>query len=207
MNVKYSKEQKEKARMLRLRGFSIPEIERELNIPRATVWRFVKDCNLSSFAKERIALRRGRNKELALKRREDANKFVEKLFKKEFSRREKLLLLFGLYWGEGTKKELALINSDPAMIKTFIYLLSELGVVKNRIKISIRLHDGQNVEMAKTFWLKYLNLDESSLVGVYIIPTGRKTKLYHGMCRVAVAKSIKEFLILKTALDELRDML
>ena len=42
-----------------------------------------------------------------------------------------------LYWGEGTKRELNIINGDPGMMRVFISCLRSMGVNENDITIGL----------------------------------------------------------------------
>src|SRR3989344_5497463 len=53
--------------------------------------------------------------------------------------KERLLILSSLYWGEGNKAELNLINSDPNLVRVIVMCLKDLGIQQNELKISLRL--------------------------------------------------------------------
>ena len=74
---------------------------------------------------------------LLLKRKQGGSKFksenlwnesqnnAQKIIKK-LELRDKIFLLVGIYWGEGTKRELNIINSDPVLLLAFINFIKDL---------------------------------------------------------------------------------
>jgi len=57
------------------------------------------------------------------------------------SEKEKLIFLTALYWGEGSKGDFGLSNSDPDLIKVVVKGLKEVFNINNdRLRISIRTY-------------------------------------------------------------------
>tara|TARA_B100000508_G_scaffold60333_1_gene47292 strand:- start:330756 stop:331400 length:645 start_codon:yes stop_codon:yes gene_type:complete len=202
---KYSAETIQNIIQLRKSGKSIPEIESLTNVPRATVWRYTKDVILNDHASARIKKRRGLSTERASKRKVEAQKAAKRILGTSLSKKEKYLLLLGLYWGEGTKRELSFINSDSYMLKVFVELLKDLGISSNRFIVTIRVHENIDKQKAAKFWLNVLNLPKSNLHSIYIIPAGNKSNLEYGMCRVRVKKNIEEFLLIMEGIENLKN--
>lgn len=205
--LKYSKKIIQEIIKLRKAGRSIPEIETITKVPRATVWRYTKDLNLNKNALKRIKKRKGRSKEKSLERRLLSKKAAKNLLKESLSKKERFILLLGLYWGEGTKRELSFINSDPKMLKSFIVLLRDMGITSDRIVLTIRLHEGVDKKEAVNFWLSTLGFSKKHLQSVYVIPAGNKSNLEYGMCRVRVKKNIDEFLLIMSGIEKIGEML
>ena len=105
------------------------------------------------------------------------------------SDRDKLLVLAALYWGEGNKTQLNLINSDPALIHVFVTCLKALGVRVSDLRISARIFSDMDREGVLKFWSTITSVPVSEFRGVEIIHGKEKGKLKYGMCRVRVKKS------------------
>ena len=112
-----------------------------------------------------------------------------------------MLVLSCIYWGEGNKTELNLINSDPSMIKVVINCLKELGVKDDELKISLRLFENINKKEAISFWTDILNLPCNTIQKINIISGKKIGKLKYGMCRLRVKKGGKYFKLLMSMID------
>ena len=68
----------------------------------------------------------------------------------------------GLFWGEGTKRNLhavRLCNSDPALIKRFLYFLTKIYKIdKRKLKFQLQTYDDLDVDELILFWTKYLSV-------------------------------------------------
>jgi hypothetical protein len=118
----------------------------------------------------------------------------------EISQRDYLFLLLGLYWGEGTKKDFTIINSDPFLLQTFVYCLKTLGISKDRLSLSLRVHSEISVKEAKAYWARTLGLSLKPIERIEVIEGKKKGKLRHGMCRVRVKSGIRDRLLIQTAI-------
>ncbi len=121
------------------------------------------------------------------------------------SREQRLLLLLGIYWGEGNKRELNLINSDPALIKTFLSCLYDMGMKKEELRITLRLYDGIDKEKSRRFWAKLLSIRIKDIRNINTIQGNKIGKLKYGMCRVRVAKSAPYFKLIMSLLSEIKE--
>ena len=113
--------------------------------------------------------------------------------------------MIGIYWGEGTKRELNIINSDPILLRAFLEFVKEIGVTKDRIKASVRVYENINQNHAINYWSNILNLDKKQFYKVEIIEGNKKGKLEFGMCRLRVEKSSKEFKLLMSLINVVKD--
>lgn len=184
----------------RKQGKSIPEISKELHISKTTVQRYVQSVRVTGKNLRRLKERQGGSKERAAALRENIMLEVAQHIG-SLSVRDRQMLLFGLYWGEGTKRDFGLINSDPKLIQTFIASLSTLGITKSRLSLSIRVHEGINIAETKSYWSKVTAIPESRINFVEIIQGNKKGKLPYGMCRVRVTNGIRERLYVQLAID------
>lgn len=185
---------------LRKLGKSIPEISRETGTPVTTVQRHIKGVQVPIEFQTILREKQGGSKDRAKALRENtAAKAIELVGK--MSRREYLFLLIGLYWGEGTKGDFSVVNSDPLLIRTLIRCLEAFGISKDRLGISLRVHKGISIPQAKKFWIQTTGLPMHLIGRVEVIEEGKKKgKLLHGMCRIRVKSGIRDRLLIQSAI-------
>lgn len=183
-----SLEKIKKIKLLRERGMSIKEIAKSTKSSVATISKYTKGVKITKEGQDRLLKRRFPTKTISEETWNEtlliANKLIGKL-----SNRDKFLIAISLYWGEGTKKELNLINGDPNMIKFFLNAILRLGIKKDDIKINIRYYSNQDQESITKFWLSFLNLNKDNLTGYEKVASNGINKLEYGMCRLRVSKS------------------
>jgi hypothetical protein len=179
-------------RELRQTGHTLSEIKKITNKSNGTIAKYIKEVKILPRYVQTWKIKRGGSKAKSLREWEEA-KSRASLMISNIGLKEKMLILSCLYWGEGNKTELNLINSDPFMIKVVIACLRELGVKKEELKIGLRLFENIDREKAISFWSRTLKLPRNSIQGIEII-SGRKVgKLEYGMCRLRVKKGGKYF--------------
>lgn len=188
---------------LRQKGRSIPEISKETGIAKTTIQRHVQGIEVPERFLKTLREKQGGSKQRAAAIRENSSKDAQKLLG-NLSKRDSLILLTALYWAEGSKRDLDLINSDPLLIQTFVYGLKHaLGIPSDRISITIRLHQGLSVRAAKRFWSKSTGLSFSKKRKIEIIPGKKVGKLKYGMCRVRVRSGIRHRLVLQSLIAQI----
>ncbi|HEY0948192.1 MAG TPA: helix-turn-helix domain-containing protein [Candidatus Paceibacterota bacterium] len=194
----------EEARLMivarRLQGMSIPEISRETGMAKTTIQRYVKHVPISQEARRLLREKQGGGKERALGLRENSLERAKGLIG-EINTRDTLFLLIGLYWGEGTKKDFSVINSDPNLLVAFLGCLDDMGIPRERISLSLRLHADISEPHACQFWSRTLNVPASRINRVEIIKGKKKGKLQYGMCRIRVRSGIRERLVIQSAIQ------
>ncbi len=199
-----SKEDILKIKHLRQTGHSLPEIMREVGRGSSTVHYHAKKIEILPDYISAYSLKQGgsrkRSRESWSKARMDAGLFIGP----DISIRDKIFLLIGLYWGEGNKRELNLINSDPGIIKSFIGCLNLIGIDTDSIKIGLRVHKDINIQNAVTFWSNLLEIYPNKIRGIEVIEGKKKGKLKYGMCRVRVAKSSRYFKLLMSLIEQVK---
>lgn len=174
---------------LRKSGKSVKEIVNELHLGTGTVSKYCKDIILDKKALDILESKKYPAKRVSLQEKLKAEVQAYNIIG-NLDDRDIFLIFTALYWGEGTKRELNIINGDPSMILFFVKALLSLGIDKKRIKISIRYYSGQNKKELVSFWLALLALDESNVVGFESVNGNREhNKLVYGMCRVRLEKS------------------
>lgn len=187
-------------KFLRSRGYSLKEIQKSLNFSLATISKYSRDVEIIQKYKNILLQKQSHSKINSKnnwrKSEEDARRIVSNLGKKE-----KIILLCGIYWGEGTKKELNLINSDPDLLKIFVDCLQIIGVPSKDIVAGVRLYSDLDKNSARVFWSEKLNLPlEQVLIGEII--SGKKNgKLTYGMCRIRVRKGGSYFKLIMSMIN------
>lgn len=189
---------------LRKKGYSISEISLRTTKSKSIVSKYIQGVEVLPEYRATLKKKQGgskaRSDDLWLKSKMFASKIIKKL-----QVRDRIVLLIGIYWGEGTKSELNIINSDPVLLRAFINFIEEFGVTKKRIKASIRIYNDINPEEAITYWSNILNLNKNQFFKIEIKNGKKKGKLEFGMCRLRVEKSSKEFKLLMSLINVVKD--
>lgn len=195
-------EKKPRAVRLRKLGWSIRDVEKELKIPRSTLSEWFRNVHLTSKQKKALlkewknGLVRARKNAVKwhnaqkqgrlLEAREESEKVLNRL---DLNNKDILdLALAMLYLGEGYKKseETGMGNSDPALLKTFLYILKKnYNVDTGKIRCELYLRADQDPEELKRFWAKELELPAKNFRYVSIDKRTQGTKTYFhykGVC-------------------------
>lgn len=176
--------EKEQARVLRKKGYSINQIVKETNLSKASVSIWVRDIILTKTQKKRLS-ERGRSVESIERRR------VNRLFnenkkrqlvineaKKDFSNislNELKLIGIILYLGEGSKKTkgtVTVANSDPAVIQIMARFLREICKVPE-IKLRGHIHTFAHADIKRTerYWSQITGIPRKQFYKTYIKPS------------------------------------
>jgi len=146
---------KEKCRELRKKGKSFREIASTMELPLSTVFLWAKSVEISEenilllHKKSLESLQRGRllaqtAKKLKYNQEIEQNLNLGKQrIGNDFTKRELDCIGTALYWAEGFKKDrrLGFANSDPIMIKLFLFWLEKLlGVPKSEIRLRVGIN-------------------------------------------------------------------
>ncbi|MEJ0053469.1 MAG: helix-turn-helix domain-containing protein [bacterium] len=196
---KISEQQRNRVVHLRKKGKSIPEISKETGTSKTTVLRYVQHVSVLPEFQALLRGKQGGSRERSQARRESILERSSSALGR-LSNRDLLFLLIGIYWGEGTKKDFSLINSDPSLICTFLRCLRTLNIASARLSLSLRLHDDIPVQRAKIFWARVTGLPIAKITRIEIIKGKKKGKLPYGMCRVRVSSGIQERLFVQSAI-------
>lgn len=192
-------------KLLRQRGYSLPEIYKKVKVGYGSVFRHIKGVEVLPEYRQIWHSKRGGS----IKRMRIAK---EKAYEKasilinNLSKREKIIFLSALYWGEGNKKDFNLINSDSDLIKVFVDGLTHcFNIKKDDLKISIRIYEDLDKGECLKFWSTITGVPVNKFVSVDILKGKKKGKLNHGMCRVRVKRGgdlLKYILALKKRIVE-----
>ncbi len=192
---KISKENKEKIIELRKSGLSLNEIKRLVPVGRTTIFSYLKGIKTSFDLRNTGSIRKSKRDW------ENSQVIARKLLKDTSHTYSRMLILASLYWGEGNKKELNLINSDPELIRVCVRCLMDLGVKKEDLLISIRMYEDMDQEKLKNFWTKLIGIKKDAIRSINILKGKKVGKLEYGMCRIRVRKGGMYFKTIMSMID------
>lgn len=155
---------REKARELRLQGWTYDRIQAALGCSKSSISLWVRDLpkpERRRTPEEAAAIgRKGWEEKLRIRdgerrqTKEEAKQSIGKL-----SARELFLVGVGLYWAEGAKdkpyarrESVTFVNSDPGMIEVYLAWLDLLGVERERLRFTVMIHETADVQGAEKYW-------------------------------------------------------
>ncbi len=99
------------------------------------------------------------------------------------------ILASTMYWAEGGKEKsfLAFVNSDPAMIKSYLKALRKgFKLDESKFRCLIHIHEYHNEEMIKNFWSNITDIPLSQFSKSYLKPhtSKRVHNDYKGCIRI-----------------------
>jgi len=196
------REEKQKAIEMRKKGMSYSQIKGILGVAKSTLSCWLADYPLTE---KRIRELRDSDQKIEKCRETKRKKKEERLstfYKEEGDRifpiNKKELYLAGifLYWGEGGKTKnaakLTISNTDPSLIKFFIYWLERsLGVPRDKMKVQLHLSSDMSIDKEINFWSKTLKINKKQFTKPYIkeslfIKVNHKYGFGHGTCNLAI---------------------
>src|SRR5262249_13938859 len=142
---------------LRKQGYSYKEIERTLKVSRSTLSRWLPGVPTGD--EYRLRVRKAQQR-----RNEKVRQFWEKKQTEVFENYEPPMqdafftLGLGLYWGEGTKAELAIANADPGVIRIFIRWMNRFfGGRFERFVVGVVHHSPHRDDEVRAYWSKAID--------------------------------------------------
>lgn len=195
----YPIEFKNKAIQLRSLGYSLSEISQYFKISKNTASLWLNHITLNKKAQERLKKRHilGQYKSMKIaqtKRKKivdlTQNKTISSL--KQIPQTKSLykLLVSFLFWTEGGKSTdsyVYFINSDPKMVKLFVYLLRQSFKLNElKFRAMIHIHEYHNVSKQLKYWSKITNIPTKQFSKSYLKPnTGKRIRDgYQGSVRI-----------------------
>lgn len=197
---------KDRAVELRKQGYSLSEIKSMTGISKCTLSVFLREIKLSKQAKEILRRKNYKSQEDAKKEWYEADFWAKGLLGK-LSKRDMLIILGMIYWGEGTKSELNIINSDPKMLSVFIKCLRILGINEADLRVGLRLFPNCDIEESKKYWLNLLKIPESQMLKLEFVQGSKKHKHLHGMCRIRLKHGNLYFKQIMSIINQVKIML
>ena len=173
---------------LRKLGWSLKEIRKVTGVGAGTAIKYTSEIKILPKYQERLKEKRKSSVRRKKMEEEKAKKEAGKIIK-NLSLKEKIILVSALYWAEGNKKDLNLINSDPELIRIFIKALREIfKVPQEDLKLSIRIYEDLNRENCLDYWGEVTGVPVEKFINVDVLKGKKSGKLPFGMCRVRIKK-------------------
>lgn len=167
---------RQKALVLRSKGYTYSEIINELKVAKSTIagWfkdiyppdtgRKIREISARKYREKINEWSKYRSKKLLGDEKLSQEKYAEEIW--NLSKRDLLLVGTCLYWAEGGKTgrwSFTFYNSDPSINRIMMRFLREICVIEDKkIKIQLVLHQNIREDTAKSYWAKVLHLDEKS---------------------------------------------
>ncbi|PTH86815.1 hypothetical protein C9J60_21675 [Streptomyces sp. A244] len=165
---------RDRARELRLQGWTYDQIQVELGCSKSSISLWVRDLpkpERKRTPEEASAIAR-RGWEATMHLRDEERQRTKETARQavgDLSARELFLLGVGLYWAEGGKdkpydrrENVCFVNSDPGMIEVFLAWLDLLGVGRERLRFTVMIHESADVAGAERYWADLVGADRSA---------------------------------------------
>lgn len=196
---------KEIAKIMQLRktGHSLPEITRIMRRGYSTAFRYTKNVKILPRYKSILREKQGGSKFRAAQKWREAEEKALSLVP-AINKKEKLLVAACLYWGEGSKGDFSLSNTDPDLIRIFVACLQEIGIGKRELRVTIRIYDDLDKSRAISFWAKIIGIPKKQILNVNVLKGKKDGKLLYGMCRIRVTKGESYFKLLQSVIKVMK---
>ncbi len=223
--MRHSQIIKEEVISLRKKGLSLGQIYQETHIPKTTIRGWISQIKLTkeqlSILKKRtqVALQRGRKNAQELQKSIRTKKEKDLFHKgktsiENLSSREIFIAGVALYWAEGFKnrheRRLGFCNSDPRMIKFYIYWLEKsLGITKNQMVARLTLNSlyKNRVTDLQDYWTRITGISLEQFTKPFFQNSKWKkqynTENYHGVLRIHVTGSLDYLLQMRGWIEAL----
>jgi transcriptional regulator with XRE-family HTH domain len=162
--------EKERARELRARSWTLQQIADELGVGKGSVSVWVRDVEFEP--KPRSAARRRGPSALQLRKQAEIDELLEEGRRRIGALSERELLVAGaaLYAGEGAKRdgEVIFANSDPRMIAFFCaWLRHFFAPDEERLRLRLYLHEGLDLDAANAYWAAVTGIPTAQFLKPY----------------------------------------
>lgn len=191
---------------LRRIGHSLPEIKRTVGRGSGTIFRYARSIPVDSEFVEILRSKQGGSRMRSKLEWDKAKAKSSRLIGKLTSR-DKILILAALYWGEGTKRELNIINGDATLLRVFVSCLTELDISKKDLRISLRLFEDINEHKAKVFWAQELDVSRRAIYVSEFLKGKKEGKFPFGMCRIRLRRSGSYFKLIISMIESIKSEL
>lgn len=206
-------QEKERAQKLRVLGYSIGDIAKQLAVSKSTVSLWCRDIQLSAAAKTRIAQKGNSKATVGLLAYSETKRQVRQARTKAntnrgiqrtgtLTERDLWCIGLGLYWGEGYKRgnrEFGFTNSEPDMIQFYIHWLRAVfAVPKDQLilRVSINQQHQHRINAVEAYWSTLTRIPRTQFTKASLIKTTAKkqynnTEKHFGTLRIKVRKGNK----------------
>jgi predicted transcriptional regulator len=215
--------EREKARELRKKGYSINQIVKEAGLTKASVSVWVRDIVLTKTQKKNLS-ERGRSVESVERRR--INRLFNEQAKRQIifdkakedynsiSQAELKLIGIILYLGEGgkSKRSMARIaNSDPSVIKIIMRFFREIcSVPEEKFRAHIHTFSHSDVERTERYWSHVTGISRKQFFKTYTKPSSaslqKRNKLPFGTIDVSISDT-KLFLTITGWMEKIKELI
>ncbi|EST26609.1 terminase gpP N-terminus-related DNA-binding protein [Streptomyces roseochromogenus] len=166
---------RERARELRLQGWTYNEIQAELGCSKSSVSLWVRDLPhpepKCTPEEQRARMNAGLARLRASQDRERvATKQEASAAIGDLTDRELFITGVALYWAEGTKdkpharrESVEFVNSDPGVISVFLAWLDLLDVTRDRLHCRVMIHETADIDAAEHYWADLVGIDRALL--------------------------------------------
>ncbi|MEU9442142.1 hypothetical protein AB0D42_14715 [Streptomyces sp. NPDC048304] len=165
---------RDKARELRLQGWTYDRIQVELGCSKSSISLWVRDLpqpeRRPPSEQARLAARKRWEHELAV--RDEERRLTKASAEQEIgelSDRELFMAGIALYWAERSKdkpydrrENVIFVNSDPDVIELYLAWLDLLGVARDRLRFNVMIHENADIADAERFWADLVSADRSA---------------------------------------------
>ncbi|MEW2262795.1 MULTISPECIES: hypothetical protein [unclassified Streptomyces] len=195
---------RERARELRLQGWTYDRIQVELGCSKSSISLWVRDLPKPERrrTREEAAAIAKKGWEATLRTREEERQRTTRQAMEEvgtLSDRELFVAGVALYWAEGSKSKpysrrerVTFVNSDPNVISLFLDWLQLLRVDPATLGFAVQIHETADVPQAEAFWADHVGIDAADLMKTTLKRHSPKTnrkntgESYRGCLRIDV---------------------
>jgi transcriptional regulator with XRE-family HTH domain len=197
---------REKARELRLQGWTYDRIQAELGCSRSSVSLWVRDLPKPKPRytpdEQRALMKAGLDRLRSTQ--EEARKLIRQEAEREIGNltdRDLLLVGVALYWAEGSKSKpyarrerVVFVNSDPGVIRVYLAWLDLLNVGRDRLGYRVLIHETADIEAAHRHWAAIVGTEVAEFAKPTLKKHNPKTVRrntgddYHGCLVITVAQ-------------------
>ena len=212
--MRWTQEKIELARDLRSRGLTLSEVHMRLvdifgKTSRSRTWQYVQDTPIRPEHQARWKERAGSALFRSKQEEDRALRHAQQLIKTTpLSLREHLLMAAMLYWGEGTKREFSVTNTDARLLRIFIdALVNTLDIPRMRFTFALRLYEDLEQAAAVAYWCESLGFMPKQLTTISVLSGKKHGKLKYGMCRIRLIRGAPQLKLLKAIVQVLCETL
>ncbi|MFE2486666.1 hypothetical protein [Streptomyces mirabilis] len=198
---------RDKARELRLLGWTYDRIQVELGCSKSSISLWVRDLPKPepryTPEEQRALMNEGlAHLRAAQDREREATKQAAAAEIGRLSDRELFIAGVALYWAEGSKSKpyarrerVIFVNSDPGVIQTYLAWLGLLKVTGDRLRYTVLIHESADVDAAQHYWADLVGVDISAFQKPTLKKHNPKTVRkntgsdYHGCLVIRVLQS------------------
>ena len=164
-------EERERARALRARSWTLVEIADELGVSKSSVSTWVRGVDFVPRPRNR-GHPAGAQHPLRIKKEAEIEhcRAEAAAWASELSARELTTFCLGLYAGEGAKTDgrISMANTNPALLRILLtWLRAEFDLDESRFRARLYLHEGLDLEDAESFWSGALDIPRSQFTAPY----------------------------------------